>query len=71
MRARSRCQAAAYMRRRIVDVSTIRLHPAQEARQRRLRAIRIAAEREKSDGDDERERIEPWRYLGSDPVDST
>lgn len=58
-------------RREIIDVSKLRLHPAQEKRQRRLRAIRTAAEREKAADPDKPERIEPWRYLGSDPVDST
>jgi hypothetical protein len=59
------------MRRQIIDVSTIRLHPSQERHQRRLKAIRIAEERQKPADSEDPERFEPWRYLGSDPVDST
>lgn len=58
-------------RRLIIDVSKLQLHPAQEKRQRRLRALRVAAEREKAADPETPERVEPWRYLGSDPVDST
>jgi hypothetical protein len=59
------------MRRQIIDVSRLKLHPSQERRQRRLKAIRIAAEREKSAESQDSERVEPWRYTADDPVDST
>lgn len=64
---------AAYpgMRRQIIDVSSLRLHPSQERRQRKLKAQQIAAERAKSAESQDAERVEPWRYMADDPVDST
>jgi hypothetical protein len=61
------------MRRQVIDVSTLKLHPVQERRRKRLRELRATPTEQaiaRQMAETER-REERWRYQATDPIDST